>query len=460
MRRGRSAAVVGQREDVGAQVGPARDERRLGVRFEIAREQHATRAGRDADGERARVPRAVARPGRRPQRLDQQISRSQRWRLRAPLGDLDPVGRCDGEQRAEGRVGASAVGQPERRDGDVFEHGRNTAAVIQVGVRHDQQIQASDAERRERGSHHASPQIDTIGRRRSRIHEHGAAPPLHQQRVALPHVEGHQPRQRRGHRRGGRHGEQRARGEAEQYAARRPSRSPGRRARRGSRRRASRRLAAAAARASEARRRPARLRPATRPRCVPPRPARRPGAAAPAAPPAAPRTGTPAAPPRRSRGSRRGSRPARSAPRFRAGAPPGGWSRRAPSPRWRAPREACARRVPPAAGMPAPRPAAPSRVRRSPQTRAGSSRRRAPAARRRGSRARRPPAARGPRPAARAAWPARAPAPAAGSGARAPASRRASRTAPRPPPPRRGPAPACRGEPPARRCGRAPLAPP
>ncbi len=202
LRGGRPAAVVGHGEHVRAQIGPARDESRLGLCLEITRKQHAARAGRDADGERARIPRAVARSGRRPQRLDQQVSHAQRRRLHASLGDLDPMSLCGGQQGAEARIRASPVGQPERRDGDLLEHRRNPSAVIQIRVGHDQQIQALDSECRERGNHHASPQIDTIGRRHPRIHEHGAAPPLDQQRVALPHVEGHQPRQRRGHRRG------------------------------------------------------------------------------------------------------------------------------------------------------------------------------------------------------------------------------------------------------------------
>jgi len=183
-----------QREYVGAQVDAARDESRLCGRLEISREQHASRPGSDSHGERAVVARAAARLDGRPQGLDPEIARVQRRSPRALLPDLHSARQRRGAHGIEARIVARAKRKPEHADGDAGQHRGNPAAMIEICVGDDEQIEAPDAEGRERGHHHAAPEIDSIRCRKPGIDEHGAKSSLHEQRVALPDVEGDEPR--------------------------------------------------------------------------------------------------------------------------------------------------------------------------------------------------------------------------------------------------------------------------
>lgn len=81
--------------------------------------------------------------------------------------------------------------------------------MVEVRVARDHEVEALDAEGRERGRHHRAAEIEATGERRAAVHEERAFAALHEHRVARAHVEDHEAR-RLGRERGrGRGAEQR-----------------------------------------------------------------------------------------------------------------------------------------------------------------------------------------------------------------------------------------------------------
>ena len=69
------------------------------------------------------------------------------------------------------------------------------AAMIDIAMGDHKGIQMIDTECSQGRDHGASPQVQATGDRSRGIHQHGRARPLQEQRIALPHIEHHQPRQ-------------------------------------------------------------------------------------------------------------------------------------------------------------------------------------------------------------------------------------------------------------------------
>jgi hypothetical protein len=181
--------VVRQQQHVRAQVRARGDELRLGGAAHVAREEHAPASRLHADHERAVV--APSRPGvhRRPERHDAQVAEHGRH--------VPPTALEDGRARAARRLAerrevgirAGTPGQPDGSHRDPPEQPGEAAAVVEVRVARDHEVEAFDAERRQRRGHDGAAEIEAAGERGAGVHEDGARAPLHQHGVARAHVE-------------------------------------------------------------------------------------------------------------------------------------------------------------------------------------------------------------------------------------------------------------------------------
>jgi hypothetical protein len=192
--------VVRQREQVGAQVRAARDQAGLCPRAEIAGEQDADAGDLDAHDQRRVVVRhGAGEAGGRPERRDEQVPELRRRRSRAAFAHPHAPRARRRAQRREVRIAERAERQPHLADLDGAEHRRRAPAMVDIRVRHHQQVEAPDAERAERRRHRVSAAVQ-LRERSTRIHQQRAARRLHQRRVALTDVEKHRARRRRRHR--------------------------------------------------------------------------------------------------------------------------------------------------------------------------------------------------------------------------------------------------------------------
>lgn len=191
--------MVWQREDVGAQVGAARDQGGLGGGAEVAREQHAEPAGLGAhDERRVVVGNRAGEIRRRPERRHDQVAGARRRRSRAALDDRYAARARGRAHRFELRVAFRAERQPDLGDVDGGQHRGRTAPMVDIRVRHHEHVHPPDAERAERRHHHIAPPVE-LGERAACVHEERAALALDQRGVALPHVEEDRAGRRRRH---------------------------------------------------------------------------------------------------------------------------------------------------------------------------------------------------------------------------------------------------------------------
>jgi hypothetical protein len=181
--------VVREQEHVRAQVRPRGEEPRLGGAAHVAREEHAPVARLHADHEGAVV--ASSRPGvrRRPERHDAQVTEHGRHVPRAALEDRRARTARRLEEGREVGVRAGAPGQPDGSHRDPPEQPGKAAAMVEVRVARDHEVEAFDAERRERREHDGAAEIEAAGERGARVHEQRARAPLHQHGVARAHVQ-------------------------------------------------------------------------------------------------------------------------------------------------------------------------------------------------------------------------------------------------------------------------------
>lgn len=219
--------MVGEREDIGAQIDPARHQRRLGPPLDVSRQQHAPSRQLDPHHQGAGVARrpAAARGG--PQGCDHQI-RESRGRV---TGAAFENGHGPRPRRVEhrGEFGsvASTARQPDGPHVDRLQNGRQPAAVIRVGVRRQHQIQPLHAQRRQRGDHDAAAEIDTARDRKARIDQDRGATPLNQGRVTPPDIQGNHARRIGQQSRGGRERHHQAHRQGQRRAHKRSRRPEG-----------------------------------------------------------------------------------------------------------------------------------------------------------------------------------------------------------------------------------------
>jgi hypothetical protein len=180
---------MGKLEDVRPQIRRAAQQAGLRRRLDVTRQQQALAGDLDAHHQGAVVARNRGRRRRRPQRGDREIAETARRVAGAALPDGKRVGAGGLAQRGEPRLGARAAGNPQSADGERLEHGRNAAAMIQIGVGREQQIEMRHAERTQRRNHGAAPEIGPAGHGHARVDEQRRAPALHQRRISLTHVE-------------------------------------------------------------------------------------------------------------------------------------------------------------------------------------------------------------------------------------------------------------------------------
>jgi hypothetical protein len=213
--------VVRDEQHVRAQVGAGGDEPRLRGAAHVAREEHAAAARLHADHERAIVARRRPDARQRPERRDAQVAEHRRSVPRAALEDRRARTPRRLAEGSEVRIRAAAPGQPHGSDGQATEDGREPAAVVEIRVARDHEVQALHAEGCERGRHDRAAEVEAARERRAAVHEDRALPPLHQHRVARAHVEDHETRRLRPERRRGGDAQDRHRREGRRDAERR-----------------------------------------------------------------------------------------------------------------------------------------------------------------------------------------------------------------------------------------------
>ncbi len=188
-RRG-GAAVVGQLQDVGSQIRSGRQQRGFARGLEVAGNQHASTACVHAHDERALV--AGSRPAfpRRPQRDDAQIPHAPRG-IPAPfLADRHARGARGAPQRVEGGIPEPRWRQPQRVHPERVQHGHRAAAVVQIRMGDDEEIETAHAQGAQRRHHAPAAQIGTSGKRRPGVDQHRGVSTLNERGVPLPDVQG------------------------------------------------------------------------------------------------------------------------------------------------------------------------------------------------------------------------------------------------------------------------------
>jgi hypothetical protein len=194
-RRGRSAAVVGKQQEIRAKVGARSNQGELRVHGEIARQQYPAASCRDPQHQRG-VVASPARVRRRPQALHAQALQIQRRPTRSALHDGHAALAGGGQHRREaGRV-PTAAGQPQPSHRQAAQDGGRATAVIEIGVSQGEQVEALYTQRRQRGQHGVASPV-AAGEGAAGIDQDRRGRALDQHRVALPHIQEHDPRRRR-----------------------------------------------------------------------------------------------------------------------------------------------------------------------------------------------------------------------------------------------------------------------
>ena len=187
--------MVRELQDRGAELRAARrHEAELARALEIAREQQAPTARVHPHHERGVVAPGRAADARRPERLDADVAELEHRLARRALGGRHAARGGDLEQLAEAGLGARAGREPEARDGQRAQHRHEPAAMVEVGVARDHQLEAPHAERTERGQHHALARVEAARASaavegRSAVDQERRPPALDDRRVALSDVE-------------------------------------------------------------------------------------------------------------------------------------------------------------------------------------------------------------------------------------------------------------------------------
>ncbi len=161
---------------------------------------------------------------RRPQHLDPQVPQRERRLPGRQLAHARARLACGVANGGEGRIAGGARRKPHGGDRNRTQHGGHAPAVVQVAVTDRQGVEPPDPQGAQRRHHRVATPVD-VGEARSRVHEQRSPASLDQEGVALPHVEGHQPRAGRPLLRGRRQCQQdRLRGRRDQARPRRAAR--------------------------------------------------------------------------------------------------------------------------------------------------------------------------------------------------------------------------------------------
>jgi len=190
--------VVGQQQEIGAKVGARSDQGALGFHRKIARQQYPA-AGRGDPQHQGGVVAPPARVRGRPQALHAKAVQIQRRRTRPALHHRHAA-RAGGVQyrRKAGRV-STAAGQPQPSHRQAAQDGGRAPAVVEIGVSQGEQVEALYAQGRQRGQHGVASPV-AAGEGAAGVDQDRRTRALHEHRVALAHIQEHDPRRRRGQR--------------------------------------------------------------------------------------------------------------------------------------------------------------------------------------------------------------------------------------------------------------------
>ena len=179
--------MVGELQQVRAQVGPARHELALDAGAHVAGQQSARARGVHPQHE-GRLVAARGGVRRRPEGRHHEIAQARRRAARAARLDGDAARPGHGQQGLQGRILLRAEREPQGAHIERAQHRGGAPAVVQVGVGDGEDVQALDAQGRQGGRHGVAPAVDA-GKRPAGVHQDRPAPALHEGRVSLADVQ-------------------------------------------------------------------------------------------------------------------------------------------------------------------------------------------------------------------------------------------------------------------------------
>ena len=168
------------------------EETLLDLGVDVGHEEKRSSGQTDSQHEGPRIPgpgKTGARRlrGPRPERLDREIAAALDAGVRAPPGDRRAARPSPLRERLHRGLSTAPFWQPELTDLERVEHSERTAAMIEIGMRHHEQIERTASDGGETPDEGRPP--GSIRRARSGIDQHRARASLDQRGIALPDIE-------------------------------------------------------------------------------------------------------------------------------------------------------------------------------------------------------------------------------------------------------------------------------
>gem|GEM_PF-6088872 len=199
-RGGGTAAVVGNLQDIGAQVGARGQQGFLPRLLQVAGKEQATAPPGKSDHQRSVVCRERRPLPGRPEGLHRELAQPQDRIPTTAFRQRQPAAPGDAAQLQEGRIPPAAPRKPQARHRQRLEHGCQAAAMIEIRMARHHQVQPPDAQRPQCRHHGARSLVQATGKSRPSIHEDRRTGHLDQCGIPLAHVQEHHAGRGRAHR--------------------------------------------------------------------------------------------------------------------------------------------------------------------------------------------------------------------------------------------------------------------